>query len=120
MVAIVAVVIVIIPVPLGAPTMAIFVPPPMTVAPAILTRFAQLGARMVRLPALASMMFDRFVKTMVSLGNAVLAIVVGAQTRNAGEEQESRQRRTGQRDFSHPENSRLQFCLHPVLLCFLK
>jgi hypothetical protein len=119
MFAIVAVVIVIVPVAVGAPTMAIFIPPAMAVIPAILARFAQLGARMIRLPALASMMLDRFVKTMVSLGNAVLAIVIRAQTRSACEEQESRQRRTGQRDFSRPENSRLQFCLHPVLLCFL-
>ena len=86
----IAIMIVIVPVMFGAPTMAIFVPPPMTVVPAILARFAQLGARMIRLPALASMMLDGFVKTMVSLGNAVLAIVIGAQTRRAGEQQKSR------------------------------
>jgi hypothetical protein len=121
MVAIVTVMIVIVPVTLGAPAMLIFVPPAMSAVPAILAGFAQLGARMVGLPALASMVLDGFVKTMVSLGDAVLAIVViGAQTRSPAEEQESGQRRTSQRDLSHPENSRLQFCLHSVLLCFLK
>jgi hypothetical protein len=119
MVAVVAVVIVIVPVALRSPTMPVFIPPAMAVIPAMFTRFAQLGARMVGLAAFASMMLDGFVKAMVSLGDSMLAIVViGLQTRSAAEKQESRQCRTGQRDLSRPENSRLQFCLHPVLLFF--
>jgi hypothetical protein len=115
----ITIVIVIIPVVLGAPAMAVFIPPAMAAIPAILARFVQFMPRMVGLPTLASMMLDGFVKTMVSPGNSPLAIVViGAQTRSAAEEQESRQRRTNQRDLSRSENSRPQFCLHPVLLCF--
>jgi hypothetical protein len=83
------------------------------VVPTIFTRFAQLMTRMVRLFAFAPMMLDGFVKTMVSLGDPLLAFV-GARTRSAAEEQESRQRRTGQRDLSCFDNSRLALCLRPV------
>jgi hypothetical protein len=64
------------------------------------------------------MMLDGFMKTMIRFRYAPLAIVVGAQSWRACEEQESRQGRTGQRYLSHTENSRLKSCLHPVLLCF--
>jgi hypothetical protein len=117
--AIITIVIVVVPVALGAPTMTIFIPPAMIAAPAIFARFAQVMARSLGLFAIAAMMLDGFVKTMIRFGNALLAIVVGgAQTWSAAE-QESRKRRTGQRDPSSFENSR-QFCLHSVLLCFLK
>src|ERR1700687_54160 len=116
MFAVLAIVIVIIPVAVGAPTMLVFIPPAVRAAPATLTRFVQLMASFVRLAAVASMMLDGFMKTMIRLGDAFLAIVIiGAQTRSAGEEQESRQSGTGQRYFSRSQNSR-QFCLHPVLL----
>jgi hypothetical protein len=72
--------------------------------------------RMVRLLALGPMMLDGLMKMMIRFGDSLLAIVVGAHTRCASEEQESRQRRTGQRYFPRAENSRLKFCLHPVLL----
>jgi hypothetical protein len=118
-VVIVAIVIVVVPVALGAPAMFVFVPPAMVVVPAILARFAQLVPRMIRLLALASMMLDGFVKAMVRFGDSLLAIVViSAQSRSAAEEQASRQRRTGQRDFACSKNSRLKFRLHSMLLCF--
>jgi hypothetical protein len=125
MVAIVFIVIAVVPVVLGVPTMLVFIPPTMIVAPAIITRFAQLMPSFVRLLAFASVMLDGFMKMMVRLGDSLLAtVVIGAQTRSAGEEQESRQRRTGERYFSHakksyfsrPTNSGLNFCMHPVLL----
>jgi hypothetical protein len=115
MVAIVSIVIAVVPVVLGVPTMLVFIPPTMIVVPAIVARFAQLVTRMVRLLALAPMMLDGFMKMMIRFGDSLLAIV-GAHARCASEEQESRQRHTGQRYFPRGENSRLKFWLHPVLL----
>jgi hypothetical protein len=116
MIAIVSIVIAVVPVVLGVPTMLVFIPPTMIVVPAIVARFAQLVTRMVRLLALAPMMLDGLMKMMIRFGDSLLAIVIGAHTRCASEEQESRKRRTGQRYFPRAENSRLKFCLHPVLL----
>jgi hypothetical protein len=125
MVAIVFIVIAVVPVVLGVPTMLVFIPPTMIVAPAVIARFPQFVTRTVRLLALASVMLDGFMKMMIRLGDSLLAtVVIGAQTRGAGEEQESRQRSAGERYFSHaknsyfsrPKNSGLQLCLHPVLL----
>jgi hypothetical protein len=111
------IVVMIVPVALGAPAMPVFIPPAMPVLPTKFARFAQLVPGFVCLLALAPMMFDGFMKVMIRPGDSLLAIVViGAQTRSAGEEKESRQRRTGQRYFACPKNSRLKFCLHPVLL----
>ena len=89
--AIVAVVIVVIPVAVGAPPMPVFIPPTMTAAPAIFASFVQLLASVIRLPAVTAMMLDSFVKTMIGFRDTALAtIVIGAQTRCADEEQESR------------------------------
>jgi hypothetical protein len=119
MFAIVPVVIVVIPVTLGAPTMLVFIPPAMVAGVAILAGFVQFVASLVSLAAVAAMVFNGFMKTMIRLGDAPLAtIFIGAQTRSAGEEQETRQRRTGQRYLPGSKNSRLKFGLHPVLLCF--
>jgi hypothetical protein len=116
----ISIVIMVIPVALGAPAMAVFVPPTMTVLPAIRTRFAQFGASVVGLPTLASMMLDSFMKTVIRFRNAPLAIVItGAHSWRACEKQESRQRRSRERYFSHTKNSRLKFRLHPVLLQIL-
>jgi hypothetical protein len=100
--------------------MAVFVPPAMTVLPAIRARFAQFGARVVGLPTLASMMLDSFMKTVIRLRNAPLAIVlIGTHSWRAREKQESRQRRSRERYFSRTKDSRLKFRLHPVLLPIL-
>jgi zinc transporter ZupT len=115
----IAIVVVVIPIAVGAPTMTVFVPPTMTVIPAILAGLAQLGASVFGLLAFASMVLDRLMKAMVGFGNASLAIVLtGAQSRCAAEEQKSRQCRPGQRDFARAKNSRVKFYLHPVLLFF--
>ena len=90
MFAIVPVVIVVIPVALGAPTVTVFIPPAMIAGVAILASFVQLMASVFGLAALASMMLDGFMEAMIRFGDAPLAIVIGAQTRSAGEEQESR------------------------------
>ena len=125
MFAILAVVIVVIPVALGAPTMLVFIPPTMIVAPAVVARLAQFASRMVRLLAFAPVALDRFMEMMIRLRDSLLATVaIGAQTRRAAEKEKSRQRSAGERCFSRaknsyvsrPKNSGLKFCLHPVLL----
>jgi hypothetical protein len=82
----IVVVIVVIPVALRVPTVAIFIPPAMTVVPAKLTRFPQFGPGFLGLPALPSMMFDGLMETMICSRNAPLAIVVGAQSWRTGED----------------------------------
>jgi hypothetical protein len=95
MFAIVPVVIVVIPIAVGAPTVAVFIPPAMVAGVAILAGFVQLMASVFGLATLAPMMLDGFVKTVIRLGDAPLAtVLIGAQTRSASEEQKSRQRRT--------------------------
>jgi len=95
MFAIVAVVIVVIPVAVRAPTVAVFIPPAVVARVASFARFVQVMARFVRLAAFASMMLDGFVKTMVCSRDSALAIVViGAQRGRTGEEQKARQCRT--------------------------
>jgi hypothetical protein len=93
----VAIVVVVIPIAIGMPTVFVFVPPAMSAAPAILARFVQFMPGLISLFAFASMMLDGFMKMMIGPGNTTLAVVViGAQTRCAGEEQESGQRAAGQ------------------------
>jgi hypothetical protein len=91
------IVVVIIKVVLGAPAMPVFIPPTVTVAPAVLACFVQFMTSVVRLLALSAMMLDGFMKTMIGLRDTSLAIVVSAQTRCAGEQQKTGQRSTGQR-----------------------
>jgi hypothetical protein len=65
----------------------------MVAVPAVLAGFTQLAPSVVRLAASASMMLDCFMKTVIRLGDSPLAsFVIGAQTRRAGEKQESGER----------------------------
>ena len=114
MFAIVSIMIVIIPVALGAPTVTVFIPPTMVAGVAIFAGFVELTARLVSLTAVAAMVFNGFMETMIRPGNALLAVVISAQRRSAGEKQKSRQCSPGQREFSCSKNCRLKFCLHPV------
>jgi hypothetical protein len=117
----VTIVVVVVPIAVRVPTMLVFVPPAMRVAPAIFARFVQFVPSLIGLSAFASVMLDGFMKTMIRPGDAPLAIVViAAQTRRAGEEQEARQRGTRQHYFPDSKNSRLKFGLHPVLSSILK
>ena len=97
--------------------MFVFIPPAVRVAPTIFARLVQFMTRMIRLFAFTAVMLDRFMEMMIRLGDAPLAsVIIGAQTRSPGEEQKARQCRAGQYHLSCSENSRLHFCLHPVLL----
>jgi hypothetical protein len=112
----VMIVVAVVPIVIGVPPMPVFVPPTVKVRKAILARFVQFMASVVRLLALAPMMFDGLMKTMIGPGDAPLAsIVIGAQTRCAGEEQKARQRCASQHYFPDSKDSRLKFGLHQVL-----
>jgi hypothetical protein len=116
----IAVVIVVVPVAIGMPTMLVFIPPTMSAAPAIFARFVQFAPSLIRLFAFAPMTLDGFMKMMIRPRNAPLAsVVIGAQTRSAGEEQKSRQRGTRQHYFPGSNNSEAKFGLHPVLSSIL-
>ena len=71
----VAIVITIVPVALVAPAMFVLIPPTMVFAPATLARFVQVVTPVVRLTAVRAMMLDGFVKLVVSMRNAVLALL---------------------------------------------
>jgi hypothetical protein len=114
---VIPIVVAIVPIVLGVPAMLVLIPPTVIVVPAVVARFAKLVTSFVRLLALGPMMLDGFMEVTICLGDSLLAIVVtGTHTRRAGEEQESSQRRAGQRYFPRSKNSRLMCCLHLVLL----
>jgi hypothetical protein len=97
--------------------MPIFIPPTFIAAPALLARFVQLRTRMIRLPASAPMMLNRFMKTMIGLGDAPLAVVTfSAHSRRSGEEQKSAQYSAREHCFAQPNYLGLKFCPHPSLL----
>jgi len=106
------VVVMIVPVAIGVPAMAIFIPPLVIPAPATLAGLVQLVARALRLFAVPAMMLTSFVQLVIGLGNAMLAlIVIGDSARSSSEEQESAQCGRGQ--YSVPEP--LDFSRHKSL-----
>ena len=72
----VAVVIAIVPISIAVPAAAVFVPPPMVLAPAAFAGFPQLMARVIRLPAIPAMMLNGFVQLAVGFVDAPLAMIV--------------------------------------------
>jgi len=66
----VAIVVVVIPIAIGMPTVFVFVPPAMSAAPAILARLVQFMPGLISLFAFASMMLDGFMKMMIGPGDA--------------------------------------------------
>jgi len=78
MLAIVPIVIVIIPIAVRAPTVTVFIPPAMVAGVTILAGFVELTASLVGLTAVATMVFNGFMKTMIGPGNALLATIIGA------------------------------------------
>jgi len=80
------IVVVIVPVSIGMPPMAIFIPPLVRMRPAVLPRFMQLLPRVYRLPAFPSMVFNRFVQTMIRFRDPTLArSFIGAYPRYSDE-----------------------------------
>jgi len=72
----VAIVIVLIPITLGAPAMLVLVPPLMSFAPATLPGLVQFAAFVICLGAVAAMFPDGFVKLMIGMSHPPLAPVV--------------------------------------------
>jgi len=83
---VVVVVIMIIPITVGVPTMAVFVPPLVRVRPAIFSRFVQLLACVDCLSAVPAMMFGGFVQAVVGFCNAPLASRLVATNRRCAHE----------------------------------
>jgi hypothetical protein len=73
----VAIVVVVIPIAIGMPAVAVFVPPTMPLIPAAFACLVQVVARTVRLPAVPAVILDGFVESVVRLGDAALAMIVG-------------------------------------------
>jgi hypothetical protein len=112
-----AVVVVVIPIAFRAPAMPVFIPPTFVAVPALLACLTQLSTRMLRLSALAAVMLDGVMKTMIGLGDTSLAsAVIRAQTRRPGEKQEPGEHSTREHCFTQPKCLGLKFCLHPSLL----
>lgn len=84
--------IVVVPIPLGPPAMAIFIPPAVIRPPAPLALFAQFVTRIVGLRALVSIVFDGFVQPVVGPRNPALTIVVRLRPWNRGNHQKTGQR----------------------------
>jgi hypothetical protein len=90
------VVVMIVPVVLRMPPVAIFVPPFVKSVPAFLAGLMQIVPRVVRLPAVPAMMLHCFVKPVIRLGNAMLAIVIVSNSpRRPCKQQESSECRCG-------------------------
>jgi hypothetical protein len=89
----VAVVVPLVPIAFGVPTMFVFVPPSMTLTPATFAGGVQLATFMIGLSAMASMSLDRFVKIVLPMRDTLLASIhaFGVQPRCCGEEQSRHQ-----------------------------
>jgi hypothetical protein len=114
-----AIMVVVVPVVFGMPATRVFIPPAAIALPAIFASFVKVAARVVCLAAIAAMMLNGLVQAVIGLDDTPLAIVViGAQTRRAGEQQKSGECGTCQHYFPQPKSFGLKFCPHPVLLYF--
>ena len=83
-----AVVIVVVPVAIRTPTVAVFVPPAMAVFPAPGARFGKLMAILRGLRAVPTMMLGGFMEFMINAGDAPLAIVVIRTQRGGARKQQ--------------------------------
>ena len=86
MVVVFAVVVVVIPIPIRGPTMAVFIPPSVTAFPALFAGFRQCVSPMVGLLAEVAVTLDGFAKAVVGSCHVPLAnVTVGAQLRSTNE-----------------------------------
>jgi hypothetical protein len=91
--ALVAVVVVLVPVAVRVPAVFVFVPPLVTFTPAPLPSLVQFTTLVVCLPAVASMLLDGLVKFMIGMSHPALTpvIVFGVKAGDRSEEQSRRQ-----------------------------
>jgi len=107
------VVVMIVPVTLSMPAVAVFIPPFVELAPAELARLMQFVTRMFRFWTVPSMMLSRFVKPVVGLHKAMPAsIVIGNRARSCSKEQESAHCSRGQHSFPDQSDTSTQKRLH--------
>jgi hypothetical protein len=83
----IAVVVVLVPIAVSVPLMVVFIPPTMIGRVTALTLLMQLVSPVLSLTALSTVVFDGFVKVVVNLGDAFLAII-GVHQRNSDGERE--------------------------------
>lgn len=81
---VVMIVIVIIPIAICTPAMAILVPPTVVVLPAIGARLRQFCSIVLRFGTIPTMVFRRFVQLVIGPYDALLAVVVGTKNGRAG------------------------------------
>ena len=87
------VVIVIIPIAVRVPAVAVFIPPFVDLVPTIFARLVQLLPRMACLAAVPPMMLNRFVDLMIRFCKFLLAVViVGRRSRRSAQQQEPSRR----------------------------
>jgi hypothetical protein len=72
----VAIVIVVIPITIGMPAVAVFIPPPMPLIPTALASLMQLVTPVVGLPAIPAVVLHSFMQFVVCFGDAALAAVI--------------------------------------------
>jgi hypothetical protein len=114
----VAVVIVIIPIAIGVPAVAILIPPAMALVPATFARFVQFVPRTIGLPAFPAVMLDGFVQPVIRLGDAPLAtaVVIRARTRRPGKDREANKRSRNKHGLSEKLSlSRVKFHVLSIL-----
>ncbi len=86
----VVIVVMVIPVAVGMPTMPVFIPPFVAVLPAAFPCFVQFMAPALGLLALVSVMLNGFMQLVIHTHDATLAIVVvSVQARSASEKQKT-------------------------------
>ena len=71
----VVIVVVLVPIVLGAPAVLVFIPPAMLLAPATLASFVQFATLVIGLPAVAAMFLDGLVEFMVGVSDSTLTAV---------------------------------------------
>jgi hypothetical protein len=78
-----------VPIVLRAPPVFVFIPPAVLLAPAALSRFMQFMALTLCLRAVASMVLNRFMESMLHVGNSALTAVniVGMKPRHRDRQQ---------------------------------
>jgi len=75
-VVIAVVVIVVIPILLIMPTVRVFIPPTMTVLPAVMPRFRKFLAPVLCVGTIRTVFLNRFVELMISVNRAFLAVII--------------------------------------------
>ena len=91
----VVIVVVLVPIVLGAPAVLVFIPPAMLLAPATLASFVQFATLVIGLPAVAAMFLDGLVEFVVGVSDSTLTAVdvFGVKPRRCAEEKDCAQER---------------------------